>query len=394
MRILVAEYRIFGRQLHAEGNIRELMALAERGHALTYIAARVPGSTRHTMSEPNFRFELLVLPRVKAIISELAFGGFVCFHLLKSKLRYDAVIVKDDVAIALFPLLLISRLLRGSQTVFLRVSTNPVETGGTLRTLALLFRYVMSIKLWNLFFDGLFFISPMLADSATTDLHVSREKVGVWPSCVDTSVFNPSLVEVRARRLRLDLGGKDRRLVLYHGDLSKARGIMEIVKAFRILRDEAVKVNLILLGDGSAKNEVLRYVNVNNLQGVVQLHGPTNYHNVPNYIAACDVEIVALPNHPWWRYQCPFKVLETLAMNKPLILSDLPCHRWIVGDAPVAVFLDGTKAAEIVRGINAFLANQEKLQPNRGRQIALNYSPPKIAEMLEDEIKLRSSLRT
>jgi glycosyltransferase involved in cell wall biosynthesis len=125
----------------------------------------------------------------------------------------------------------------------------------------------------------------------------------------------------------------------------------------------------------------------NHLKDVVELRGPVDYLEVPSYVAACDVGIVPLPNHPWWRNQSPTKVLECLAMNNPLIVSDIPANRWIIGDAPVALYLKGTSPEEIADGVEAFLTTRSKLDPSVGRQLASSFSAASVARMIEEEIK-------
>ena len=158
--------------------------------------------------------------------------------------------------------------------------------------------------------------------------------------------------------------------VLYHGVLGKGRGVMEMVRAFKILSDESVNATLVVLGDGPAREEISKYVRENGMQEVVRLRRPVSYSEVPDYIAACDVGIISLPDDPRWRYQCPLKLLEYLALNKPVIVSNIPCNTWIVGNAPVGIYLQGTSPREIADGVRAFLLHRNTLDPSLGRQIA------------------------
>jgi len=267
----------------------------------------------------------------------------------------------------------------------LRIPTNPVETGALVRSLFLSFLYALSIKLAAVSFDKIFFISPMLGEWYSVQLGVPKSKTAVWPSPVDTTMFDPRSV-TSTDRLRMELALSDRLGVLYHGALTRGRGIMEMVQAFSKLREEHVKASLVLLGDGPLRQEVLRYITSNDLEKVIQVCGPVGYCDVPEYVAACDVGIVPLPDHPWWRYQCPTKVLECLAMNKPLIVTDIPAHRWILGRAPVALYLKGTSPREIADGVLAFLASRNSFDPELGRRLASEFSGEVLAGMLEHEM--------
>jgi len=285
----------------------------------------------------------------------------------------------------LFPALVISRWRRPSLALLLRIESNPVETGGLLRSMGLSFLYALSIKLASVCFGKILFISPMLGQLYSRQFGIPADKVAVWPSSVDMAVFDPKCV-TSVDHLRRELRLSDRLGVLYHGVLTRGRGIMELLEAFRILRDKHVKATLVLLGYGPLRKKVIEEIQASHLEGVVRTCGPVDYSEVPRYISACDVEINAVPDHPWWRYQCFIKVLECLAMNKPLVVSDIPAHRWMIGNAPVAVYLRGTSPREIADGVIAFLRIRESLVPGIGRQLASDFSAERVAEDLESQM--------
>ena len=58
-----------------------------------------------------------------------------------------------------------------------------------------------------------------------------------------------------------------------------------------------------------------------------------DYEDVPKYISMSDVAIIPLPDMHYWRSQSPLKLLEYLAMTKTVIISDIPAHRAVIGDA-------------------------------------------------------------
>ena len=370
--------------MNANYKIRQLAELANRGHTVTWVAARTATPIRD-LGVRTFHLETLCMRKVVPLVSFLLFQLFSVRHLIPSLNRSDAIILEVRTVPILFPFLMIRRLGSSSPALFLRVSTNPVQTGGHLRTLAMHFVDTLSIKLASKFFDKILFISPMMAQSYSTRCRIPRPKIGVWPSAVDASFFE-SRSKARVNRLRKEISSPDRLTVLYHGGLSTERGIMDTVRAFKILTDEHFPAKLVLLGSGPATKEISEYVTTNNLEGVVQLIGPVSYSEVPDYIAACDVGIIPWPDHPWWRYQCPLKLLEYLASSKPVIVSNIPANACVVGTAPVAVYLRGTSPREIANGVRAFSLRRDQLNPRLGRQIAFAFSVENIADLIESEI--------
>jgi glycosyltransferase involved in cell wall biosynthesis len=127
-------------------------------------------------------------------------------------------------------------------------------------------------------------------------------------------------------------------------------------------------------------------VAANHLSDVIQLRGPVDYTEVPDYIAACDVGIVPLPDHEWFRYQCPIKLLEYLATGKPVIVSNIPANAWVVSRAPVAIFLEGTNSKDIAEGVTRFIAMRKNMSPENGREIATAFSVENMAENIELQI--------
>jgi glycosyltransferase involved in cell wall biosynthesis len=254
------------------------------------------------------------------------------------------------------------------------------------------FLYQLSIRLANVFFDKLLFISPMLRDYYCDLSHVPRQKTGIWPSSVDIRVFDPKLSsDQRVKTLKKKLGIGNKPCLIYHGSLSRGRGVMELLRAMSLLKqEERGNLMLIILGHGEIREEVKRYVRLKGLEDVVIVPDPVERDEVAEYIAVSDVEVLPMPDHEWWRYQCFLKVLECLAMNKPMISYRLPAVTAIVGDTPVVYWLTGTEASDIAEGILGYLRNRDSLHPALGRAIAERYSVEAIAENLEANITKRN----
>jgi glycosyltransferase involved in cell wall biosynthesis len=388
LRILAIEYTVLGRDLSAENGVRQFVALAKRGHSVVYMIARtsqfVSAERAHVT---GFMLKAVPIRRVNSVMSGFHFGLLVLWHFLKSIGQFDAVVLDTYSFRALFPALFLCRAFDLPPALLLRVRSIPVEAKGFLYSLATSIAFTFSIELAARLTDRQAFISPLQARQCSDRFRISKKKVFAWPPCVDTDVFAPKPQAKEWLRNEVGLSKSDGLVVLYHGVLSKGRGIMELVQAFGILVRESVNVNLILLGSGPLEEELLGHVRAHCLDEVVKIHKPVEYSEVPEYVAACDAEIVTLPDHPWWRYQCPIKVLECLAMNKPLILSDIPANRWIVEDAPVAIFTKGTTAREIADGIRAFISARSGLVPELGREIALSFSADRIALMVERQVR-------
>jgi glycosyltransferase involved in cell wall biosynthesis len=208
--------------------------------------------------------------------------------------------------------------------------------------------------------------------------------VGVWSPGASPALFEPEKHASQGRMLREKLGLLDKFVVLYHGDIPSNRGLIETVNAFQLLTHRHPNIVLFLLGKGSAVPYLKRLVQENKIQNVI-VHDAVDYLDVPTYIAMCDVGIVPLPNIALWRYQCPLKLLEYIAMEKVVVLTDIPAHREIVGNREFGVYISSIDPAEIVNGVTYAYENRKKLKEwgVSGRNIvAENYSWEKAAEDL------------
>jgi glycosyltransferase involved in cell wall biosynthesis len=269
--------------------------------------------------------------------------------------------------------------------LLLHIETNVVEENA-LRAVGISFLDALSIKLASILFDKILFSSPMMMKLYQKTYGISASKIGVWANSVEAS-FADSTDETKTALLRKELGLAGRVGFLYHGAMSKSRGSFQLVEAFRILKERSMNVTLVLLGYGTQREAICRYVVANHLENVVKVRGPVDHSEVPTYIAACDVGITTIPDHIWFRYQNPIKVLEYLVMNKPMIVSDIPAHRWIIGNEPVALYLKGTDPYSIADGVCTFLRSANSFDPTLGKRIVEErFTPEKIADMLESQI--------
>jgi hypothetical protein len=142
-----------------------------------------------------------------------------------------------------------------------------------------------------------------------------------------------------------------------------------------------------LLGTGPMATRLRVLIQKEGLQENVIIHNPVDQSQVPKFISMSDVGIVPLPDHPYWRYQCPLKLLEYLAMKKVVILTDIPAHRSIIGNEKCGLYISSVKPTEIANSIIYAYQNREKLMEwgATGRKIIdKRYRWEKIAADVEN----------
>ena len=245
--------------------------------------------------------------------------------------------------------------------VILDIRSTPVEVyGWQMAVKNLFFRF--SILIAKRMFDGITAVTSLIRDDIAKSFHMNPDDIGVVPNGVSAD-FDPAKYAAEGALLRRKCGLTNAFVVLYHGAVSSNRGLIESVRSLEMLgRGKYDDVVLFILGSGPAMSEIRRVVDERGFHGRVVLHDPVHYNKVPNYIAMADVGLVPLPNHPDWVHQCPLNLLEYLAMEKPVIITDIPCNRSIVGKNKCGTYVKDADPREFAKAISSLHDNREMLK--------------------------------
>jgi len=219
---------------------------------------------------------------------------------------------------------------------------------------------------------------------------IDPQKLGVWTSGVSDALFDPQNCFSEGSKLRTKLGLHGKFLVLYHGIFTETRGLLETVKAVKIINQKIPDIVFFMLGTGQFVSKLRTVVQEEGLQENVFIHDPVDQSEVPKFIQMCDVGIVPLPDNPYWRAQSPLKLLEYLAMEKTVILTDIPAHQEIVAGEKCGVFISSVNPLEIAKAIEHVYRNKDSISDwgKIGRKIVKKeYTWEKVAKNLENYIK-------
>ena len=315
---------------------------------------------------------------IKAVISlaerraEMdGFSEVYHFHIAKPlwlyKLFYHLkmlhVALLDDYDVALFgvhsshliPFIKISSCFRRRKPyLILDIRTVPVDLVNDLKSKFELFRYYVSIKLADIFGDGLTCITPMLGNTLEGKLK-RLKKIGYFQTGVNFRMFNPA----NSNSLRTSLGLNDRFIIFYHGVLSPNRGLQNVIKAMYFCRQEIPNILFMIVGTGSAETELKNITKRLGLEENVLFTGGVPFNEIPNYIMTADVGIIPLPGIDWWNVSSPIKLKEYLAMQLPVIATDIPAHRLVIKKTGGATLIENNDSRNIAEAVLAFHENRD-----------------------------------
>ena len=123
--------------------------------------------------------------------------------------------------------------------------------------------------------------------------------------------------------------------VVYVGDVTEGRGATDLVEA----AGEAETARVVFVGRCALElSERLR--SAGRAKGVlVDVVGWRSYREAMETAAAASVGVAPLRDQPNYRNSLPTKTLEYLAMGVPVIASDLPGTREVIGELPGVVLV-------------------------------------------------------
>lgn len=386
MKIIWINCKRFDKDLSKTSRIEMIRELLNKGHFASLI---VPDSQegcdfglgRHIKYLPAFQHR---------IFHYLSFSiSLLVYVILAGAFSSRLFVITDYLTcLPLLPLLVLSKLglLRTKFVLDIRsipVGVYSLKTSIIGFTKQQIYRIVLALA--KFFSDGVTVISHLMKKQICDKYNINKNKVGIWSSSVSLRHFNPN-----AGNLHMNEGpfGNDKRfIVMYHGALSRGKGLKETVKAIKILNSNYPDIVFFMLGDGEAKGELTFLIKMMNLENNVFLHVPVPYEDVPKYIASCNVGILPFPDMSWWRVSSPLKLIEYLAMEKPVIVTDIEAHRNVLNASLCGIFIKSSEPHEIAQGIIRAYNQRVRLKKigKEGREIVTQrYTWEKQAEKLLD----------
>ena len=195
--------------------------------------------------------------------------------------------------------------------------------------------------------DRVITVNDAYADVIERRLRVPRPLVVMNCSANRESTGSPP------RRFHAALGlSPDRRVVLYHGGLTRDRGIEQLVEAIATVPN----ATLVLMGYGDLQAALERQAREPWAGGTLAVLPAVPPADLIEWVASADV--VAMPIQPTTlnhRLTTPNKLFEAIAAGVPVLASDLPGMAPIVTATGCGVVVDPTDATAIATGLRAIL---------------------------------------
>jgi len=343
--------------------------LTKRGHQVTIL---VPGiedsqSKRKVSVEPVISENVGVISL--NIISNpekrnLVLYGLFCSILfaplflkaLKRRREYDVVIsMYHPSHLATFFAYLIARALK--VPLFVKVhdllfdGSDPSFLKRTYK-MAMFRIYLLLLK------RGDFFLVPSMewARLLARVYDVSERRIVLFRNGADAVKFSPS---VNCASLRSALNLKNKRLLLFSGQIARIRGLNCLIQAMVDVAKEERDVRLLIVGEGDEKSRLVESVQRLKLDDYVRFIDRVSHDLMPAYICLAEITIGPIVALPVTVGTLPIKVIEYMACGKPVVSCYNGASKDLVIDGYNGVLVHSGDVSELSSTLIRLLKDSE-----------------------------------
>ena len=264
----------------------------------------------------------------------------------------NVLMVNQDLVNYMRPAVFINKILKKRNKFILDVRTLPTSPETFDRDMK---KYDQQISVAVSKFDGMSFITPFMTN-VSLQSHPVHPKTVTWSSGVNMDLFNAD---------KFDYGrDTDAFRLFYHGGISVSRGNLNFIKACERVIDKGYKIELIQIGK-IVDGELKKYIKEHGIGIWCKLYDAVPLEEIPALVAKCDLPVLPFPNFMAWRVSSPIKLMEYLAMGKPVLAPDMECFTDILADDSGMVYYYDTNddnAAEAIA--NAIIDRVKNHQPH------------------------------
>jgi N-acetyl-alpha-D-glucosaminyl L-malate synthase BshA len=205
---------------------------------------------------------------------------------------------------------------------------------------------------------------------------ISNKEIVVIPNGIDMNRFNdPSLNFSES----LNTGEKEK-IVIFVGNLRPEKGLRYLIKAMKYVTKKNLNIRLLLVGEGSQKENLKKLANKLDIEDKVTFSGKVSVEKIPVYLKNSDIFVL-----PSLHEGFPNVLLEAMASGLPVVATNVTGINEIIEDGKNGFLVQSKNSEEIAKKI-LLLINNNDLRKNicdENRKKASKYSWQRTVQMLE-----------
>lgn len=192
---------------------------------------------------------------------------------------------------------------------------------------------------------------------------VDYNRVFIGIQTLDIKEFKRRCEKARKNKDTLrDLRGWKENIILYSGSVIERKGIIHLLKAFKLLTERNKDVRLLIVGDGKEYKKYKIYCKINNIEEKVYFSGFIQQNELPFYYASADIYLF-----PSLEDTFAVTVNEAMAAGLPIVCSKFAgCANDLIENGVNGYIIDPYDHGSIVRYLERILSDS-KLRENMGK---------------------------
>jgi len=169
--------------------------------------------------------------------------------------------------------------------------------------------------------------------------------------------------------------------VLFVGRFEPRKGVLDLLKAHRILRREGSDARLLLVGGGPQEREARRYIATRRLGGVEFL-GRVSDDEKAQLFRTADVYCSPATG----RESFGIVLLEAMAAGAPIVASDIHGYKGVVRRGREALLVPPREPKELADALGRLLTDHElaRTMSENGQRRAEEFSWPRVTAKVDD----------
>lgn len=210
--------------------------------------------------------------------------------------------------------------------------------------------------------DRLLVISEQLGAYVIKNWGVPAERLTLLPNCIDPARIAPA-----------DHQRAEPTTIGYAGSLMSYEGLDTLIQAISLLAERGVDVRAHIVGDGESKEALEEQAKRLGLSAHIRFWGRVTPEAARDIVGRC--ALVCIPRKPFQVCELipPIKLVEALALAKPVIVPDLPVFRDELGADPAGWFFKAGDAVDLAQVIDRAFQDHAMLAElgKRAREYAI-----------------------
>lgn len=209
-------------------------------------------------------------------------------------------------------------------------------------------------------------LSISMKQTLINDYGIAPDKIEIIYNGIDLNKF----IQQRNREIIKAYGVTNEPVVGYLGTFYDWQGVIDLVQAFSLVAKKRDDAKLLMVGDGPEFQNVKNIVHQLGIENRVILTGKVQPEETPNYISAMDIFMIPRPKTSATETAVPLKLLEAMAVGKPIIATRLQALLEVLNENVNAVIAEPNDIDDIANAILKLLNDKElqKILGNNARK--------------------------